>query len=389
VGTFLALTVLASVLALTSGASRSVASPDDEDAAFTIESLSMTDGRAIDTVRAIGDDGGFPAITDTHVIMTGDHGLVGYPLHMAVTGAPCETVRIFFSGGNTCQGPQRSSLQAALFSDVKTSTAYLFDMTLTGEIGEISGFWPLSDDGGFSDSPDSRIELSQTISTSNRCLVTASGWGRVVVWEICTGVVYDIALPSGLVTAIPGAWTASDFGANFGTPRGTSEAWYPFTVASHGVAEIIDGRLWIALPTAGSSIARYGVMEQNPISETIAELPEPADFYAFTISTQHATWCAHIEGYTTVLGPLDGMEEGLYCAPMTATFPPQPDAEPDDESICLAETGGAINIQLGLGLGCLGIALGMIVIALTRTPGQASGAAEKRFAMVRWGSSRT
>lgn len=317
---------------------------------FTLDVMSDDDARAVETEGATGDDGGFTAITTTHVLVTGDDGLGAYSHDLAAPGVPCDAAAMTWQG--VCDDVKVDNLQAGLFSDVKTRTAYLFDLS-EGESGTgvVTGFWPLAADGTLADRETSRVELSQsiTMSSTSDCTVTASGWGRAVIWDTCAGALYDIALPSGTVSVDDSAPTQADFGADFGTIWGGSEAMDPIEVESHGVAEVIDGRVWLALATGGRSIARsivrYGVQEETPATELIRELPSDVDLYGFAVSPQDGMWCAHMEGYTSAFPEVVDLSEPVYCAALTATVPsdaPAPDGgDSDGGSTGGVETDGA------------------------------------------------
>lgn len=290
---------------------------------FTITELGSADVRVVDTEPAIGDDGGFVAITTTQVLVTGDDGLAGYDHALTAPANRCDPVIQGWRTSGTCSRPV-TSRNAALFSDLRTQSAYLFDMSRDIAPKTISGFWPVAPYDETETPASTRVSLSEPIVVSPDfpCTVTASGWGRAVIWDRCAGVLYDIALPSGIVTIDDSALQAEDL------DLGSSEASNPFPVRGHGVVEVIDGSIWLALAVGGTAIERISVQEITEEREVIRSF-DTSDIYAFTVSPQAGMWCAHIESGTAGLpvSPVGG--EPLYCASATAETPDEQTDEPD------------------------------------------------------------
>lgn len=323
---------------------------DAQSSDFTITSLGDADVRAASTWPSIGSDGGFTAITATQVLQTGDWGLAAYDHRLSAPESACSPiVQRWGLAFNSCPGTG-TDRNAALFSDLKSQTAYLFDMTNNGSTWRFEGFWPAAAYDPSTGTPpaSTRVALSEPVVMTPElpCSVTASGWGRAVIWDRCAGVLYDISLPSGTVTIDDSALIAPDLFL------GRSEAGGRFPVRAHGVAEYIDGSIWLALTTGEdpetnpTSVTRFSVQTPGAAPEVIREFPA-TDIYAFAMSPQAGMWCAHMESGTAGLTVTSPGSDPLYCASATAevptepTTPGQPEAEqPEAEAAPeLAETG--------------------------------------------------
>lgn len=295
---------------------------------FTLDTFTDDNARAVEIDGSVGDDGGFTAITSTSVLQTGDTGLAAYPLDLSAPTEACDAAVLVWEI-DTC-GETTDNRQAALFSDISTHTAYLFEMTGVDGFGTFSGFWALDSTGALPvDLEGTRVALSApiTVDATESCAFTASGWGRALVWDSCTGVLYDIELPSGDVTVDDSVWNLSDFDAEPLTSY--SEAGSPFYIYGHGVAEVRDGRLWMTLIYDGTSIVRFGLQEETATTQTVHTFPGSIDAYAFAVSPQSGRWCTHIEGMNSTFPEVVDLREALYCADLTATVPTGGDAPAD------------------------------------------------------------
>lgn len=311
---------------------------------FTIDSVATGDARAVDTNPAISDDGGFTAITPSHILQTGDRGLAAYDRDLTAPLADCEPVTAP-TGASSCPGLV-AQLSALLVSDVETRSAYLFSVTYSEVTASatFTGIWPINDDGTLTDSATTTITLSEAIEIGNDCGVTASGWGRVVIWDVCLGDLYSIDLPSGAVTVDSEVWA----GADFATTIRNSEAQFPINIFAQGVAEDIGGRTWIALLTNDDTtnlLTRFGLQEDTAALETIHTFASPFDAAGFAVAPADDLWCFHMEGGAVDFPVADSMSEPLVCASATFTTPVAA-VEPEPEAPQLAETGPAASLSI-------------------------------------------
>lgn len=310
-----------------------------------------------------GDDDGFLGVTGTKFLFSGDTATVAYDLS---------------DMGNATVTDVDNSNQDNnwLFSDLKTQTSYYFVADQVGEddIYDITGFQPLDQSGNVSGAV---IALSETVTIGNEasdeCAIFASGYGRVVIWDGCLGVLYDIELPTGTVTTINDAATHADYAAS--SPLLLNYWEVDNYVAQLGVAEFDGSDIHILAVAENDNnyplgIYRYDV--QNPAAaptELLSFGPDVegadfADIWKFTVSPATNQWCSGAEGGWAAISGEDSISELAFCASATFSISAGPAPEPDPE---LADTGADAAAFLTIGaLALLGGAT-LLLVARRRT----------------------
>lgn len=365
------------------------ATPDDgELLTFKVSELTWDDFVWGDSESVAGDDGGLVAITPTKVLRGGQSDGAAFPFDMT------SPVGADFHDESTL-----------IVNDLRDQSTYVIQPDATpsgspdagdGKAGSDLGAASL--DGPFTWSSLVKLDdtgnltatvvtLSQTISVAadakyvdlttydgNRmCVHLASGHGAVGVWDVCSGTVWIVELPSGHVTKTEGLATFADLEDDDVVPyNGSSEtsdvAGMP-SVAS-GVLEYIDGAyrfLLIASTLSGSNteyaktIDRFSPFTRSAAPVEVLDLriadiafyPSADDFYTFSVSPGAGLWCGHEESANSAffhqLDP-DARGETSFCA--DAVFEHQHKTTPT-----LPPTGGGSATVFALGLMTVGLAL--------------------------------
>ena len=257
---------------------------------FKIESLtvSTTNRTAIEVNTRTGDDRGGMALSGSKVMLRGDSNLGVFDKSD------------LSNGFSTAAGTYHD----ALVSDLKTSTAYVFQHSGTNfvslaQLDQSTGAVPAS---------PTVITLSTPVPYSRGEIY--SGYGRVVYRNGSTNRVYDIDLPSG---------TVYDRGTVAVTRMDTESV---FSYFSWGVAEFFDGELWLA--SAGPSypvntIKRYKVSDGT--TQTIATTAGHfSDLASFIVDPVSQRWYFHYEGNSTAFNY--GVDETLgFASAVISTTP--------------------------------------------------------------------
>lgn len=322
----------------------SAAAPD----VFTITSLTTNNPVFVDADSDVGDDDGFVGITGTKFLFSGDEFTVGYDLGDLANPYVTDIENAPVSRNNW------------LISDFKSQTSYLFNYQSLGDptsVG-VTGLQVLDANG---DVTANEILISEVIGVDNSieyCTIFASGYGRVAIWNGCLGTLYDIELPSGIVTTVPAA-TFVDYDANF--PLTLDYAETDSTVSQMGVVEFDGTALHIvasAVDQSDDTLGFYRYDVQTPAAvptEVLSFGGEQPDIWELTLSLSTNQWCSGAEGGWE---PIDGGEssELAFCADATFGF-----AEP-----ALADTGVDTTPFLAIGGLVVLAGLGFVFIARRR-----------------------
>jgi LPXTG-motif cell wall-anchored protein len=315
---------------------------------FSVTTLTTSNVVAVDAAALAGDDDGFLGVTGTKFLFGGDLRTIAYDL--ADLGNPYTT--------NIDNSTQQNNW---LFSDLKTQTSYLFDATGSFGLHDISGIQPLDQTGDIS---GAIIPLSTVISIDNSvdsCTIFASGYGRAAIWDGCLGVIYDIELPSGVVTTIAGAATF----ATYDSTIPLLQVYETNNYVSQGVVVEYDGTnlrfVAVAANSGNNSLGIYRYDAQAQVADPVEILSfqgNKPDLWKFTVSPATNQWCAGIEGGWTVIDPTIN-NELAFCA--GATFQ-TPAAAP-----ALANTGVDTSGYLVAGAAVLLAGAAMVLVARRRT----------------------
>ena len=331
---------------------------------FSVTSLTTDSAVYVDANSLAGDDDGFLGVTGTKFVFSGDTATVAYDLS-DMGNAYVTDVDNSNNDNNW------------LFSDLKTQTSYYFVADQIGgdPVYDITGFQPLDQTGDVSGSV---IALSETVTIDNDddyCTIFASGYGRMVIWDGCVGVIYDIELPSGEVTTVNDAATFADYDAS--TPL-LLNYWEVDTYVSQlGVVEFDGAELHIlAVADNGSNyplgIYRYDV--QSPATAPVellsfgpdVEGADFADIWKFTVSPATNQWCSGAENGWSAISGSDNISELAFCASATFSITAGPSPEPETGPE-LADTGADGSAFLTIGaLALLGGAT-LLLVARRRT----------------------
>jgi len=258
---------------------RCVGSPPATGDTLRIQSLGTTGCNVVLHNGVTGDDRGGIAVSGTHVYTTGD----------TATGR-FDPVTL---GGATRVGATHNGLVHDIASGAlyNLGTGPTTGMPSSGTF-TLTHLLELDGATGASTGRAVRLSLIIPVSAGSPTLGIFSGMGRVLVWSV--GQLFDIALPSGVVTL-----------------RGPlpAQTWYPCeSIAVWGVAESFDGRLYLTYRSAtmgGHSIVRTDIA--TGLTTPVATFTNLADLCGFTVSPSRNRWYFHHEGASqfTIQGTLD------------------------------------------------------------------------------------
>lgn len=343
---------LASLALVTLSSTASVAAAPD---VFSVTTLTTNNAVFVDSDPLTGDDDGFVGVTGTKFLTSGDNATVAYDL--ADMGNPY-TTNLTVDQNNW------------LFSDVKTQTSYVFEYNQAGVLPtyDITGFQPLNQTG---DVAGAVVPLSATVTidnTTNDCTIFASGYGRVAIWDGCLGVIYDIALPSGVVTTVTGVATF----ANYDATRPVLTDYYETdnNVSQAAIAEFDGAALHIVAVAANAvnipeGIFRYDVQNAAAAPTQILSFGGvPVDMYELTVSPATGQWCSHAESGWAAISAANESELA-FCASATFAVPAAP-APAAPAAPALAATGVDTAASLAVGGLVLLLGFGLIVFARRR-----------------------
>jgi hypothetical protein len=253
---------------------------------FQILSLGTTGAAVVDHNSLTADDCGGIAVGSGKVFVTGDTATAGYLLDL--TGGASLGRRVAGLCGEFSSGMVFALANNGVEITGGTGTANQL-ITLDATTGALTG---------------SIIPLSAPVPLASSSGVF-SGNGRVVIHNGTN--VYDILIPSGLVT---------DLGAMARPAWYGSETW-----AAWGVAESFGGRLHLAYRSSSANqIVRTRV--PDGLTETIASFTNLGDMASWTVSPATNRWYFHHEGSSQ----FGGSSETLGYA--DATFAMGPPTDP-------------------------------------------------------------
>ncbi len=231
---------------------------------FRIISLDTTGALSIEHNFVTGDDRGGIAVSDTHVFYTGD----------SATGR--------FGLEDLSEAVSTGGRYDALCSDLRSSVVYHFANGggFVGQGGSADSLIQL--DGATGAPTGMTIPLSQSINLTQNSGIF-SGYGHVLVWVHQGGIlgrVYDIQVPSGLVT---------DLGQATIPARQFSESW-----AFWGVAENVSGVFNLVYVRDYQAIVRTRV--SDGFTEEVARFANLSDMASFTVKPDRNRWYFKHEG---------------------------------------------------------------------------------------------
>jgi len=330
---------------------------------FSVTSLTTDSAVYVDANAIAGDDDGFLGVTGTKFLFSGDTATVAYDL----SDMGNATVTDVDNGNNDNNW---------MFSDLKTQTSYYFVATqIEGDaVYDITGFQPLDQAGNVSGAV---VALSATVSIDNDadyCTIFASGYGRVAIWDGCLGVIYDIELPTGVVTTINDAATFADYDAS--TPLLLDYWEVDSYVSQLGVIEFDGSDLHILAVAENDDgyplgVYRYNVLDPAAApAQLLAFGPDPEAYYAdiwkFTVSPATNQWCSGSEGGWDAIDGDDNINELAFCASATFNLPAAPSPEPEVDPE-LADTGAETAVFLTVGALALLGGASLLLVARRRT----------------------
>lgn len=250
---------------------------------FQILTLGTAGSQIVDHNALTGDDRGGLAVTAARVLVSGDSATAS------------------FNAADLSGGVGLGRIHDSLCADLRTETAYLLG----------NGTTPLSSFGG---TVTTLLQLDAVTGQTNGTVILLSqsipmttggifsGYGRVVLHNGSR--VYDIALPSGVVT---------DRGAMLMPQWSGSESW-----AVWGVAEFFSGTLHLTYARGGTfpitTIERARV--PDGAVTPVATFSSLSDLASFTVSPSRGRWYFHYEGS----GQFGGTSETLGFAAATFSF---------------------------------------------------------------------
>ena len=230
---------------------------------FFITSLTTNDVRIIEHSGLTGlyDNGGF-AISGSRVFYNGYNAIGSF--NLADLGSPAAVQTNYFG----------------LVSDLKTRKIYFLanDSTPMNRYGGTVN--RLVELDGITGQPTGvSIRLSTNIASSTYYQMGLfSGYGRIVIWTEYNNHAYNISMPSGTVT---------DLGSVPYFTHSSTYNWYAF----YGVAEYLDGSVYLAYPRDTQTISRLRVAD-GTISD-IATFNSLGSYFQFAASPWNGRWYFH------------------------------------------------------------------------------------------------
>lgn len=348
----------ASALALvTVGASSTIAAAPD---VFSVTSLTTDNAVYTEAQTLAGDDDGFLGVTGTKFIFSGDTATVAYDLSDLGNGYVTDVD----NGDNENNW---------IFSDLKTQTSYFYVAEETDESGyDITGFQPLDQTGDVSGDV---VTLSETITINNSeddCTIFASGYGRSAIWDGCLGVIYDIELPSGVVTTVTDVATFADYEDS--TPLLLD--WFEVSndVSQSTIVEY-DGSALRVLAVARTEndypLGIYRYSPQNVATDPALLLSfgedledNYVDLWKFTASPATNQWCAGVEDGWPLINGDENIDELAFCASATFSTSAAPAPAPEP---ALAATGLDMTSTIAAGALVLLAGAGLVLLARRRS----------------------
>ncbi len=280
------------------------AAPTDN---FSITSLTLDNAYSVDGAT---DDNGPIAISSSHVLWNSEDGVEAYAI-ADLSGAT-------LTGVGEATGEW-------MFTNIKTATAHYFVQTEDdGNVHTITGIGTLNDDGTASSAQvidlSEDLVLEETSATYGRCAHLGSGYGHVVIWDVCDGTMWNIDLPSGTVTVTEGVNTEATFGDRPFSDRNEGMSLFN----GWGVVEHVNGEYSMVEVRYDSSngsrpaIARFPITDPDGTFEDILPLTGTPDMGILAVNIEAGIWCTHTENGWADVDSDDGMGEPTTC--MDASF---------------------------------------------------------------------
>lgn len=252
---------------------------------FQIQTLTTNSAQILEVNSLTGDDRGGLVLSAARVFLTGDSATAG------------------FSAADLSGGSGLGRVFDSLCADLRAETVYVLGNGSTvlnyggGTVTTLLQLDPLT-----GQTNGTVITLSQSIPMTAGAIF--SGYGRIVLHNGSR--VYDIAMPSGVVT---------DRGVMAAPPWSVSESW-----AIWGVAEFFAGNLYLTYARGGvypvTTIERARV--PDGVSSTVATFASLSDLASFSVSPSRGRWYFHYEGS----GQFGGFDETLGFAAASFSFAP-------------------------------------------------------------------
>jgi uncharacterized repeat protein (TIGR01451 family) len=272
----------------------------DADLVFRILGLQTNGAVAVEHEAFTGDDRGGIAVSAASVFVTGDESTGRFPLDNL--GAGTRLGRIF----------------DALVSNLRTETVYSLGngaspIQYQGSTLSANSVNSLLEiDGVTGQLTGRRIDLSTNISLSTGSGIFA-GYDRVVIYSGANSRVFNIALPSGVV---------SDLGSIGFLNRQGSESW-----AFWGVAEYFNGAVHLLNVQGVSDASNFGAaivrtrVPERTATTLLGPFPSPGlnDMASFTFSLSRSRWIFHVEFNNLFRSPASNPDETLGSAKASFT----------------------------------------------------------------------
>ncbi len=216
-----------------------------------------------------------------------------------------------------------------LVSDLATGTVYsLAEGTVplrlfSGRVKTIDTL--LEFDGETGDLTGDSIVLSSSFELASFATGVFSGYGRIVLWDRRPpGALYDVDLPSGVVTALPGV----------ATPDDPYSPWPCYMGPSWGVAESLAGALSLVYATGSDSIARLDVA--TGVATTVRQFSDLSSLCSLTVDPGADRWYFHFRN-TSQFG---GVRETIaFCSAQVATS--------GSADLAASNAGGDLQVPVG------------------------------------------
>lgn len=348
---------LAGAIALVASPAAAWATPTTDS--FRIASLTGDNPTSFDAAFPV-DDNGLVAMSNAVVIDNGD----------AATAPALPFSSLSSESDSSLSGDNGTFL----FTDLKTQMMYYFAHTNTGNhVSTLTGLQPINDLGA---DAGAVVDLSEDVNLNNDedvnpwdyCVLLGNGYGRVALWNGCTGTITDIDIASGNVTTLTGQAMWSDY-TGIAPNIDNAETDYTATqsgIAGSGFVEYYDGVLRFVFTavdsTDFSNTDSIGVYRFFPGSaatapELVYATPSNPDVWHFTGNVASNKWCGHAEGGFEELNT-PGTDEVTWCA--DATF----DTSSPASAPVLANTG--INKGMDTLFGTLAVLLTGLGVLLVR-----------------------
>ncbi len=326
---------------------------------FVISSIEFTDSFAYDADLTAGDDRGFVALSGGSLLWRGDSAVVTVD-GMTMTDGVASTNLI---------GDFDGAPGDLLLTDLSTEIAYDVIGVTSGDpetLFTATDVRPVGADAEYSGAAVSLSEdltwegyFDENLEEDHFCSYAASGWGRIAIWDTCTGVLYDIDPVTGVVTTVTDVATDATY-PDINRNSGESDT----TAVGAGVLEYASGVYSIVAPgydgvNSVAGLYRFTVSDPSVPAELVLAFDSDYDLSSFVVSPAMGAWFVHVEGEMAESEDSVGMEEALI---RFGGFTSSRWTMPEEEA--LAETGIEAGALAGAAL--MSILAGVVVAARRR-----------------------